>query len=590
MTEDGAVGAGGAGGATSDTAAATAGAGTPAAHGGTGRPADMLHLGVHAVADGDRPAVVQAGTGEVTTYAELDQRSRRLAGALAARGLGPGGTIAVLLPNTSRYFDVVWAAQRAGLYYVPVNRHLVADEVAFIVADSGAQALVSSDELREPAAAAAAALSAPAARFMIRDGGGAVAGGGGAAVVDRGAGAGADKGAGAGAGAGAVPGFEDNAFEDFEEVVAGGDPGASPEVDGSVMFYSSGTTGRPRGIKRPLTGAAFGARTILEQMLAFGYGFDEQTVYLCPAPLYHAAPLGWSMGAQRLGGTVVVMERFDAAEMLALVERHRVTHVQMVPTMFVRLLKLPAAQRAAADLRSLRVVVHAAAPCPVEVKRQMMDWWGPILHEYYAGSEVNGLCAIGPDEWLAHPGSVGRAVFGELHIVGEDGEELPPGEIGTIYFGGTPPFEYHNDPEKTRQAFDSRGWSTLGDLGHVDDEGYLYLSDRRTNLIITGGVNVYPREVEDVLALHPEVADVAVVGLPDPEMGQQVVAVVEPARPQRAGPALEQELLEYCRGHLAHFKCPRTIRFDVALPRLATGKLAKHVLLAVLRAEAAGQA
>lgn len=507
-------------------------------------------IATHAARHPDRPAVIEAATGAVTTYAELDDRSRRLATRLAAAGLGVGDTVAVLLPNGHRYFEAVWAAQRAGLYYVPVNWHLTGSEVGYVVADSGAGGLVADASFGPLVAQAAAELVPPAVQVLA-----------------------------------GVPSSDPRAYEPAAgmAVGAGGADGAdgagSPEVDGAVMLYSSGTTGRPKGIRRAITGAPFGQRSFLDVLLRQRYGFGEDTVYLSPAPLYHAAPLGWAMATHRLGGTVVVMDHFDPEGLLEAVARYRVSHVQMVPTMFVRLCKLPEPVRRAADLSSVRGVIHAAAPCPMEVKRQMLKWWGPIVHEYYAGSEGNGFCAIAPDEWLAHPGSVGRPLYGELHIVGDDGHELPPGEIGTIYFGGTAPFEYHNDPEKTRLAFNDAGWSTLGDLGYVDEDGYLYLSDRRTNLIISGGVNIYPREVEDVLVLHPAVADAAVVGEPDEDLGQAVLAVVQPVDPAAAGDDLARALVDHCREHLARFKCPRRVLFDPDLPRTPTGKLAKRRLI-----------
>jgi acyl-CoA synthetase (AMP-forming)/AMP-acid ligase II len=323
----------------------------------------------------------------------------------------------------------------------------------------------------------------------------------------------------------------------------------------------------------------YGTSAPIEQLMGTGYGFDADTVYLCPAPLYHAAPIGWSMGAQRLGGTVVVMDRFDPLEALRLIEHYRVTHMQVVPTMFVRLLKLDADERTRYDLSSLRCVIHAAAPCPVEIKAQMLDWWGPIIYEYYSSSEGAGFTAIGPEEWRQKPGSVGRPVVGVPHIVGDDGRELPTGEIGTVYFEGTVPFEYHHDPVKTAEAFNAQGWTTVGDLGRLDPDGYLYLSDRRTNLILSGGVNIYPQEIENELVLHPAVADVAVIGVPDPDMGQQVKAVVELVDPTAAGPELERELIDFCRQRLAHFKCPRTVDFAGDLPRLPSGKLAKRLLI-----------
>ena len=303
-------------------------------------------------------------------------------------------------------------------------------------------------------------------------------------------------------------------------------------------------------------------------------------MYLSPAPLYHAAPLVWSMTVQRMGGTVVVMERFDPEDCLRLIEQHRVTHAQFVPTMFVRMLKLPDEVRARYDVSSLRSVVHAAAPCAPEVKRRMIEWWGPIIHEYYSGTEGMGMTWITSAESLTHPGSVGQAIWGEVHVCGDDGEELPVGQDGVVYFGGRPEatFEYNNDPEKTQQSFHAKGWGTLWDVGHVDDEGYLYLTDRKLFMIVSGGVNIYPQEIEDVLVLHPAVEDVAVFGVPEAEMGEEVKAVVQPAPGVEAGPALEAELLAFCRDHLSHYKCPRSVDFTDRLPRGENGKLYKKAL------------
>jgi acyl-CoA synthetase (AMP-forming)/AMP-acid ligase II len=329
---------------------------------------------------------------------------------------------------------------------------------------------------------------------------------------------------------------------------------------------------------RPLTGQPFGTGLGLEIVMRMVFGFSPSSVYLCPGPLYHAAPLGWSTGTTRIGGTVVVMERFDAAAALSLIERYRITEGQFVPTMFVRMLRLPEAEREKYDLSSLRLAVHAAAPVAVEVKRAMIDWLGPVLAEYYAGSEGNGICVIDSADWLAHPGSVGRPLGVEVHIVGEDGAEVPAGEVGTVYFSGGSPFEYHNDPGKTASAFNPSGWSTLGDMGYVDDEGYLYLADRRTDLIVSGGVNIYPREVEEALAPHPAVADVAVIAVPDAEMGQRVHAVVQPAVAGAGSPELAAELIEFCRARIARFKSPGSVTFEDSLPRTPSGKMLRRVV------------
>jgi acyl-CoA synthetase (AMP-forming)/AMP-acid ligase II len=316
-------------------------------------------------------------------------------------------------------------------------------------------------------------------------------------------------------------------------------------------------------------------------MLSRIMGFQEGDVYLSPAPLYHSAPLHWSTTIIRMGGTAVVMEHFDPEVCLALIEQHEITHAQFVPTMFVRMLKLPEDVRTRYDVSSLRSVVHAAAPCAPEVKRRMIEWWGPIIHEYYSGTEGMGMTWITSEEALTHPGSVGRAIWGEAHVCGDDGEELPVGEDGVVYFGsrtGTPGFEYNNDPEKTRQSFNAHGWATLWDVGHLDDEGYLYLTDRKLFMIVSGGVNIYPQEVEDVLVLHPAVADVAVFGIPEPEMGEEVKAVVQPAPGIEPSPQLAELIIAFCRDHLSHYKCPRSIDFTEQLPRGENGKLYKKVL------------
>jgi acyl-CoA synthetase (AMP-forming)/AMP-acid ligase II len=308
------------------------------------------------------------------------------------------------------------------------------------------------------------------------------------------------------------------------------------------------------------------------------YGIVAGTRYLVPAPLYHAAPLGWSMGAQRNGSTVVLLQRFDPEVALEAIDEHQITHAQFVPTHFVRMLKLDDELRTHYDLSSLQVAIHAAAPCPVEIKRQMLDWWGPIIHEYYSGSEGAGFCAVGPEEWLERPGTVGKALMGTPHIVGDDGVEVPTGEVGQIWFEGAKRFEYHGDPAKTAQAFDERGWATLGDVGYLDDAGYLYLTDRVSHMIISGGVNIYPQEIEDVLVLHTAVADAAVIGIPDPDMGESVLGVIQPADPNPDTEVLAGALDRFCRERLAGFKCPRDYRFVAELPRMPTGKLLKRRL------------
>ena len=490
----------------------------------------------------DKAAYIMAGTGETVTYAELDRRSNQLAHLFRSRGLRRGDSVAVFMENNARYFEVTWAAQRAGLYYTAISSRLTPGEVAYILEDCGAKALVTSKSKADVAAVAVAAVPGVETRLVCL---------------------------------GTADGFEP--YEEVRDAQPAGP--IADEAEGQDMLYSSGTTGQPKGVKVPLPpegpmGTAPGV-----YMLAVGlYGLTADSVYLSPAPLYHAAPLRFTMSWMRAGATVIVMEHFDPLEYLQLVERYRVTHSQVVPTMFVRMLKLDEETRKAIDVSSLQVVIHAAAPCPVPVKRQMIEWWGPVIYEYYAGTEGNGFTAITSEEWLAHPGSVGRAILGTVHIVGEDGEEVPTGEPGTVFFESGSPFEYHNDPEKTAASRNDKGWSTLGDVGHVDEEGYLYLTDRKAYMIISGGVNIYPQEAENLLVTHPKVMDVAVFGVPNEEMGEEVKAVVQPVDMADAGPALERELIEYCKASLASFKCPRSVDFEAELPRHPTGKLYKRLL------------
>ncbi len=500
-----------------------------------------MYPGAHATTTPDAPAYVMAGSGEVVTYRQLDERSNQLAQLFRAAGLRRGDGIALMLENHPRFFEICWGAQRSGLYYTAISSRLTAPEAAYIVQDCGARVFLTSSHNREVAAAIVGEMPAVEVRLML-DG-----------VVD--------------------------GYESYEEAVGRHptDPIAD-ESEGADMLYSSGTTGRPKGVKVPLPEGPIGTPSSVTSLAQLLYGFTADSVYLSPAPMYHAAPLRFSMAVLRLGGTVIAMERFDPAELLRLVEQHRVTHTQVVPTMFVRMLKLDEAERTAHDLSSLQVCVHAAAPCPIPVKEQMIEWWGPKIYEYYAGTEGNGFCAITSEEWLTHKGSVGKPLVGELHILGEDGEERAPGEPGTIYFGNGGTFEYHNDPEKTASARNEQGWSTLGDIGYVDEEGYLYLTDRKSYMIISGGVNIYPQEAENVLTMHPKVMDVAVIGVPNEDFGEEVKAIVQPVDMAEAGPQLERELLAFCKEQLAGYKCPRSVDFSAELPRHPTGKLYKRLL------------
>jgi long-chain acyl-CoA synthetase len=486
----------------------------------------------------DKVALIM-GSGEQRTYGELLRRSDRVANLLYEAGLRRGDGVLLMLSNRPEFFEIAWAAQRSGLYYTPVNTHLVPDEVAYIVADSGAKALF----IDVAYTGVAEELPATGALTLEVAVGGPIAG-----------------------------------LVDYEEALGKAADGPPPEPSqGTEMMYSSGTTGKPKAVRRPLPGLTGSwAQATVEEGLRSRYAMTPSDVYLSPAPLYHSAPIAYSMATLRLGGTALVMERFDAEQCLQLIERHRVTHAQFVPTMFVRLLKLPEEVRRRYDVSSLRAVLHAAAPCPVQVKKEMMEWWGPIIHEYYAGTEGFAATFIGPEEWLAHPGSVGKPQT-TVHIVGEDGE-VPVGEPGSIYFEGGPDFEYHNDPEKTASVSNEMGWRTLGDVGYVDAEGYLYLTDRATFMIVSGGVNIYPQEIENVLVMHPKVTDVAVFGVPNAEFGEEVKAVVQPTSWDDVGDELEAELMEYCRSHLAGYKCPRSIDFEETLPRDPNGKLYKRHL------------
>ncbi len=500
-----------------------------------------MHPSVHAQTSPDKPAIRMADGGQLITYRELDDRSNQAARLLRARGLKAGDHIALLVENHPRFFEVCWGAQRAGIIYTAISTRLGADEIAYIVGDCGAKLMVCSAALAEPARAVLAKTPGVAHRLMI---------------------------------GGTIEGYEswEQALDRYPA------QRIADECAGADMLYSSGTTGRPKGVFVPPETAAIDATSGLIEVSRKLYGIDERTIYLSPAPLYHAAPLRFCMTVMRLGGTCVVMEHFDAERYLELVEQHRITHTQLVPTMFVRMLKLPPEARARRDVSSLKCAIHAAAPCPIPVKEQMIAWWGPVLWEYYAGTEGNGMTMVNSGEWLAHKGTVGRAVVGKLKICDDEGKELPAGEAGTVYFAEGKVFEYHNDPSKTLESRHPLGWTTLGDVGYVDGEGYLYLTDRKAYMIISGGVNIYPQEAENVLITHPKVADVAVFGVPNEEFGEEVKAVVQPRDLREAGPELAQELIAFCRAQLAHVKCPRSVDFEPELPRHPTGKLYKRLL------------
>lgn len=504
-----------------------------------------MYPGKFAETTPDKPALIMAGSGETMTYRQLNDQSNQLAQLLHAKGLVEGDRFAIWAENRLEYFIGYWAAMRSGLYYTAVNRFLSAEEGGFILSDSGARALITTSYYKDTAKEALT--HAPNCTINLMVGG------------------------------------SDDTFENFEDALS--TYPAEPlehEPLGSIMLYSSGTTGQPKGIKRPLGGVTVQESPMQASMMGrLSGGFDENSIYLCPAPIYHAAPLSWTAGLHEVGGTSVVMEKFDPKLFLQYVEQYKVTATQVVPTMFVRMLKLDEADRVSHDLSSLKFCVHAAAPCPVETKKQMLDWWGPIIHEYYAGTEGNGLTAIGPQDWIDHPGSVGKPMMGVLHICDDEGNELPTGEAGTVYFENeVMPFEYHGAPEKTRSAQHPKypNWSALGDVGYTDKDGFLFLTDRKAFMIISGGVNIYPQEIEDCLIMHDKVADVAIFGLPDEEMGEFVQAVVQPADGVEASDDLAAELVAYMRDRIAHYKVPRVVDFRPELPRLPTGKLYKRIL------------
>jgi long-chain acyl-CoA synthetase len=491
-----------------------------------------------------QPAIIMAQSGETVTYAELERRSNRLAHFLRASGLGRLDHYAIFMENNVRYVECCSAGERAGLYYTCINSYLTPDEVAYILDNSESKILITSMAKRD--VALKAMMQCPRIeRCLVLDGPG-----NGAKVLSLGE---------------AVNKFPDTPIAD--------------ESLGTAMLYSSGTTGRPKGILRPLPESPPGQNLAIGDFIMAAWRFRDGMTYLSPAPLYHAAPLLGVALTIRMGGAAVIMERFDPEQFLALLERYRVTHTQLVPTMFSRMLKLPEDVRHGYDASSLEIAVHAAAPCPVPIKEQMIAWWGPIIYEYYAATEGHCFVACDSAEWLTHRGTVGRVLLGELQVLDEEMQPVPTGTPGTLWFKTASEFEYFKDPVKTAEARSSDGrMSTVGDVGYVDEDGYVYLTDRRTFMIISGGVNIYPQECENLLITHPEVADAAVFGVPNEDLGEEVKAVVQPMPGIRPTAAFAEELIGFCRQHLAHIKCPRSVDFEEELPRLPTGKLYKRVL------------
>jgi long-chain acyl-CoA synthetase len=501
----------------------------------------MIDLRKRALENPGKPAYIMAGSGEVVTWLQLEERANQCSHLFRHLGLEIGDVIAILMENNRQYLEICNAAGRAGLIYTAISTHLTVGEIEYIVNDCGAKVFVTSGAMSERAARLKDVMPDVRGRLMVN---------------------------------GTIDGYDS-----YEESIAGNP--TTPIADqmaGQDMLYSSGTTGRPKGVKMTYEPLPYGEITEKGKRVMVLYGIDSETVYLSPAPLYHAAPLRFCLMVLYAGGTVIVMEHFDALQSVQLIEKYRVTHSQWVPTMFIRMLKLLEAERTRYDMSSMRIAIHAAAPMPVPVKEQMIGWWGPILFEYYAGTEGNGLTAITSREWLEHKGSVGRSYIGVVHVLDEQGNEVPAGATGTVYFADGQEFEYHNDPEKTHDSRSPQGWTTIGDVGYLDKEGYLYLTDRKANMIISGGVNIYPQEAENILVLHPKVMDAAVIGVPNEEFGEEVKGVIQPRDMKDAGPELEKELIAYCHSKLAKIKCPVSIDFEKELPRTPTGKLLKRLL------------
>ncbi len=503
-----------------------------------------MYPGVYATSKADQPAVIMASSGEVITYRELEARENRLAHLFRARGMKRLDHYAVFMENNARYIECCGVGERSGYYFTCVNSFLTPEELAYIVNNCEARILITSQAKRD--VAMEALKSCPKVELTL--------------IVDG-------------------PGDGDKVLN-LEEATKGFP--STPIADeylGTAMLYSSGTTGRPKGILRPLPEQPPTQRLPLFEFLDKLWRYREDMIYLSPAPLYHSAPQAAVNLAISKGAKVIVMERFDPEHYLQLVQQYKVTHTQLVPTMFSRMLKLPDDVRKKYDTSSLEIAIHAAAPCPVQVKEQMIEWWGPIIHEYYGATEGLGFTACDSAQWLAHRGTVGKVLLGDLHVLDDEMKPVAKGQSGTLWFKSATQFEYFNDTEKTKESRSpDGGMSTVGDVGYVDDDGFLYLTDRSTFMIISGGVNIYPQECENLLITHPKVADAAVFGVPNVDLGEEVKGVVQPMPGVAIGPEFEKELIDFCSQHLSRQKVPRSIEFMEELPRLPTGKLYKRLL------------
>lgn len=499
----------------------------------------MMHHSVYAKTKPDAPAIILAGSGKTITHSEFDREVNRIAQYFRDIGLQEKDHVAILMENNEIFIEVLEAAFDAGLLITTISTHLQQDEVEYVINNSESKLLITSETFADLAGKLTAGTPNVTHRLML--------------------------------------GTTIEGYDSFEDTIALYD-GVPIEYGnaGTFMLYSSGTTGRPKGIIWNLPDLPVGTMDPSFAGAMVLFGVNEDTVYLSTQPLYHSAPAAFAVAMLQAGATVVLMEKFDPETALKAIEKYKTTHSQWVPTMFIRMLKLPEETRAQYDVSSLKCVIHAAAPCPIETKEKMIEWWGPVIFEYWGGTETSIVTFITSPEWLSHKGSVGRGISAKLHIMDEMGNELPPGESGLIYMESGRPYYYFKEDDKTAASRNEKGWTNIGDIGYLDEEGYLYLTDRASFMIISGGVNIYPQETENLLVMHPKVYDVAVIGVPNEDFGEEVKAVVQPVDMSEAGPELEEELIEYCKSRISHIKCPRTVDFMEELPRTAAGKLLKQ--------------
>jgi len=501
----------------------------------------MPHPSVYAKTQPDTPAYIMTDTGQTVTYLQLEERSNKIAHLFTNAGLKKHDHVAMMMENHVRFFEIIWGAMRSGIIITPISTALLEDEVAYILSNCEAKLFITSPKYAKIAQSALSVENIDH-YYMIDD--------------------------------------PINGYFSLELAIA--DLPVTPldnEIQGATMLYSSGTTGVPKGVlSLPESDNIEDIKPILNA-IGQTFKFGPHVKYLSPAPLYHAAPLAYNMVNMIFGGTSYIMSKFDAEKSLAVIEKFKTNYSQWVPIMFVRMLKLPEGVREQYDVSSMKLALHAAAPCPIEIKEKMIDWWGPVIFEYYGASEGNGMTAITSQEWLTHKGSVGKAFVANLLILDDDGNEVPRGKIGNVYFEGGSAFKYHNEPGKTKKSYAKPNCSTVGDVGFMDEDGYLYLTDRKNFTIITGGVNVYPQEIENCIINHPKVADVAVFGIPHEEFGQEVKAVVQPRNMEDASPDFGAEIMDYCRERLSRIKIPRSVDFMEELPRKDNGKLYKRRLV-----------